>query len=169
MELQEIFFYFFSFIVLGLGCITAFSRNLLHAAFALFFVLFGMSGFYILLGADFLAIIQILVYAGGISILLIFGTMLTADVSNPETSNPTFHGVYTFIIGIAFLTLLLGVLKSTKWPEMPVSVIIEPTTSSIGKLLLKEYLLPFEVVSFLLLAAMVGALVLIIKKENHGS
>ena len=168
MELQEIFFYFFSFLVLGIACITTFSKNLLRAAFALFFVLFGMSGFYILLGADFLAIIQILVYAGGISILLIFGTMVTADVSKPETSSPTFHGIYTFIIGIAFMTLLLGVLKSTKWPQMSAPA-MEPTTKSIGKMLLNEYLLPFEVVSFLLLAAMVGALVLIIKKESHDS
>jgi len=168
MDLQEIFFYFFSFMVLGIGSITAFSKNLLRAAFALFFVLFGMAGFYILLGADFLAIVQILVYAGGISVLLIFGTMLTGDVSKPEMSSPSFHGVYTFIIGIAFLTLILGVLKSTKWSEMPIST-MEPTTNSIGKLLLTEYLLPFEVVSFLLLAAMIGALVLIIKKESHES
>lgn len=165
MELSELFFYFFTLMVLGIGCIVAFSRNLLRSAFALFFVLFGVAGFYVLLGADFLAIVQILVYAGGVNMLLIFGTMLTADVSTPKTSNLSFQGVLTIIVGIAFFVLLVYVIGSTDWPVM-LPAVMEPTTAKIGTALLKDYILPFEVISFLLLASMVGALVLVNKGDQ---
>ncbi len=163
--LPEIFFYFFAVVVLGITCIVAFSRNLLHAAFALFFVLFGISGFYVLLGADFMAVVQVMVYAGGINVLLIFGTMLTADMNQPENSNRSFQGMLSFLSGVVIFTLLLTVFEGAQWPTVTQNA-IEPTTKAIGKLLLSNYIFPFEVISFLLLTAMVGALVLIIKGDN---
>ncbi len=160
IEMSELFFYFFTALVLGVGCIVAFSKNLLRSAFALFFVLFGMAGFYVMLGGDFIAIVQILVYAGGVNVLLIFGTMLTADVSNPSTSSPTFQSTIGFVAGSAFLTLLIWILATANWPiQIPGEM--APTTSTLGKMLLKEYVLPFEVISVLLLAALIGALVLV--------
>ncbi|MCP4757445.1 MAG: NADH-quinone oxidoreductase subunit J [Proteobacteria bacterium] len=166
IEISELFFYFFTIMVLGVGCIVAFSRNLLRSAFSLFFVLFGVAGFYVLLGGDFIAIVQIMVYAGGVNVLLIFGTMLTPDVSQTERSNLSFQGVLAALGGIALLALLLGVLFTANWP-IPVPGEMAPTTKAIGKLLLKEYVLPFEVISFLLLAAMVGSLVLVKKGDQR--
>lgn len=165
IELSELFFYFFTVMVLGIGCIVAFSQNLLRSAFALFFVLFGIAGFYVLLGGDFLAIVQILVYAGGINVLLIFGTMLTADVSTPETSNISFQSVLTIIGGAGMFFLLLFVINSAEWSIVTQEMV--PTTKQIGRLLLKEYILPFEVISFLLLASMIGALVLVNKGDQR--
>jgi len=164
-ELPQLFFCLFTIMVLGVGLIVAFSRNLLRSAFALFFVLFGMSGFYILLGADFIAIVQILVYAGGVNVLLIFGTMLTTDVSNPGRSNLSFQGILTAVVAIAFFLLVYGIIVSGNWGVLSPSE-MEPTTRQLGRLLLKEYVLPFEVISFLLLSAMVGALVLVIKGDQ---
>lgn len=163
--LPEAFFYFFATVVLGIGCIVAFSRNLLHAAFALFFVLFGISGFYVLLGADFIAVVQVMVYAGGINVLLIFGTMLTADMNQPENTNRSFQGILSFVSGAAIFALLLSVFEGVNWPTTTLTA-LESTTKPIGRLLLSTYIFPFEVISFLLLAAMVGALVLIIKGDS---
>lgn len=162
MVIPEIFFYIFAFMVLGVGCIVAFSTNLVHSAFALFFALFGMAGFYVLLGGDFVAMVQIMVYAGGVAVLLIFGTMLTADVSEPETSNLSFQGLLSFFGGVGLLGVLMAVLDKTEWPLAEFTQ-REATTKTLGNLLLKDYLLPFEVISFLLLIAMVGGIFIILK------
>jgi NADH-quinone oxidoreductase subunit J len=165
IELPQLFFYIFAAMVLGVGLIVTFSTNLLRAAFALFFVLFGIAGFYVLLGGDFIAIVQILVYAGGVNVLLIFGTMLTADVSSPAQSNLSFQAILTAVGAIGFFVLVYGIISSTSWNLMPLQE-MEPTTKSLGTLLLKEYVLPFEVISFLLLSSMIGALVLVIKGDR---
>lgn len=164
MGIPEFFFYFFTIMVISIGCIVAFSKNLLRSAFALFFVLFGVAGFYVLLGADFLAVVQIMVYAGGVNVLLIFGTMLTADISTPQTSNLSFQGTLTVIGGITLFVLLAVIINSGNWPTIVPGEMM-PTTKDLGKLLLKEYVLPFEVVSFLLLAAIISAIVLVKKGD----
>ncbi len=164
MGIPELFFYFFTIMVIGIGLFVAFSKNLLRSAFALFFVLFGIAGFYVLLGGDFLAVVQIMVYAGGVNVLLIFGTMLTSDISSPKTSNLSFQGALTFIAGLTFLILLVVIINTTHWP-MHVPGEMAPTTKDIGRLLLKEYVLPFEVISFLLLAAIISSLVLVKKGD----
>ncbi|MCG8334063.1 MAG: NADH-quinone oxidoreductase subunit J [Proteobacteria bacterium] len=165
IELPQLFFYIFAAMVLGVGLIVTFSTNLLRAAFALFFVLFGIAGFYVLLGGDFIAIVQILVYAGGVNVLLIFGTMLTADVSSPGKSNLSFQAILTAVGAIGFFVLVYGIISSTSWTLMPLQE-MKPTTSSLGTLLLREYVLPFEVISFLLLSSLIGALVLVIKGDQ---
>ena len=165
IDLPEVFFFIFSAMVLGVGLIVAFSNNLLRSAFALFFVLFGVAGLYVLLGGDFIAIVQIMVYAGGVNVLLIFGTMLTADVSEPGKSNLSFQGFLTAVAAIGFFILVYGILTSTTWPTVVPGEMV-PTTKDLGRLLLKEYVLPFEVISFLLLSAMIGALVLVIKGDQ---
>ena len=165
MEIPLLFFYGLAAFIIAAGGVVAFSRNLLHSAFALFFVLFGIAGLYILLGADFLAMVQIMAYAGGISVLPIFGTMLTTGISQPEKSNPSFQGPLAAISGGAVLILLLAVYKTTDWPAMQPTK-MEPTAKELGKMLLGEYILPFEVISFLLLAAMIGALMLVMKGDG---
>ena len=161
-DLPGLFFYGFAVFIIGFGGVVALSGNLLHSAFALFFALFGIAGFYVLLGADFLAVVQIMVYAGGISVLLIFGTMLTAEISRPKKSNPSFQVFLAALSGAGVLATLLAILGKTSWPSLQATE-AEPTVAPIGKMLLGEYILPFEVVSFLLLAAMIGALMLVIK------
>jgi len=145
--------------------VVAFSKNLLRSAFALFGVLFGIGGVYGLLGADFIALVQVLVYAGGVSVLLIFGTMFTKDISeNLHQSNPSYQNVLSIPIALVFgAGIWWAISKSTF--ETVVSVPVA-TTESLGRQLLGPYLLPFEVVSFLLLAAMVGAIVLISRGKS---
>lgn len=164
---MTVFFAIFTAIMLGTGLIVTFNPNLLRSAFALFGVLFSMGALYAMLGADFLAIVQIMVYAGGINILLLFGTMLTHDVSqHVDESNRSSWNWLPIAAGVITFASLFGLITSTNWPLKEYSS-YEPTTAGIGQLLLSKFVLPFEVVSFLLLAAMVGALVLIIHGDKR--
>ena len=163
--MDVVFFYVFVALTLGLGLVVALSTNLLHSAFALFGVLFGVAGFYVLLSGDFLAMVQIMVYAGGINVLLIFGTMITADVDTPKISNVSVHGGLTFVASVGMMVLLYSVLSGAEWNTIQ-NPIYEPTTLELGRLLLKDYVLPFEVISFLLLSAMVGSLMLVMKGDS---
>ncbi|MDT8447922.1 MAG: NADH-quinone oxidoreductase subunit J [bacterium] len=163
---QNIFFLIVLVFTLGMGLYVTVGQNLIRSAFALFFTLFGMAGFYILLGGDFIAMVQLLVYAGGIAVLLTFGAMLTAEVDSPFQSNQLFNGFWTFVSGVGFFSLIYYVLMETDWP-LKAANYHEPTTKEIGRLLLQQYILPFEVISFLLLVAMVGAIFLVQKGDRQ--
>jgi NADH-quinone oxidoreductase subunit K len=88
MELQAIVFYVFAFITLGSAFVVVFSRNIIYSAFSLLFTFFGVAGLYVLLNADFLAVTQILIYVGGILVLLLFGVMLTNRVNQYRPDRP---------------------------------------------------------------------------------
>jgi len=142
-------------------------RNLLHAAVALFICLTGVAALYILLGADYLGAAQLLIYAGGILVLLIFGIFLTANIYEAQ---PEFKERKTFWIkGILTSVVIFGVtsmvISKSQWPQK------EPgfanTTSGLGDLFLTKYLLPFELISVLLLFTMVGALILVRKELDE--
>ncbi len=144
-------------------------RNLLHAAVSLFFCLAGVAGLYILLGADFLGVSQLLIYAGGILVLLIFGIFLTANMYDPRRVPSPSRGHWLLGLGCAgaFFVLVWMLVWQTDWPTIEPGV-REPTIRSIGELLLTKYLLPFELISVLLLFAMVGAAILV-RKEMRGN
>lgn len=163
---QNLFYGGFVALTLGAGLYVAIGQNLIRAAFGLFFALCGIAGLYVLLAGDFIAMIQLMVYAGGIAVLLAFGAMLTHKVDDPQHSNLLVNGFLSFVSGIAFFSLLFYVLTESTW-RVKAEVLSEPTTKEIGKLLLKEYVLPFEVVSFLLLVAMIGAVYLVQKGDNQ--
>ncbi len=147
---------------------VALSSNIVHAAFSLFFTFFGVAGLYVLLGADFLGVLQVLVYISGILVLIIFGVMMTqrAQMEHISTRLPgRFAGAVLSVL--VFGGFMVAVYK-TAWPkltELPEPV---PTTSEIGNLLLGKYLIPFEVASVLLLAVLVGAALIVrqsVRKE----
>lgn len=134
----------------------AFSKNLVYSAFSLLGAFAGIAGLMILLGADFLGIIQILVYVGGILVLYLFAVLMTAGISDVKLSNPVIS-VKIAVPALLLLLILLGkLIYSTTWFVAETQA-VQPTTAAIGQSLLKEYLLPFELISILLLAALVGA------------
>jgi NADH:ubiquinone oxidoreductase subunit 6 (subunit J) len=139
-------------------------RNILHAAVALFFCLCGVAALYIFLGADFLGMSQILIYAGGILVLLIFGIFLTAKIyeNKMDLNDMGPSKKIGALISVAIFALIWLVLSKAKFTEIEQPLV--PTTKGLGDLLLTKYLLPFELVSILLLFAMVGA-VLLVRKE----
>ncbi|MBK7107298.1 MAG: NADH-quinone oxidoreductase subunit J [Ignavibacteriae bacterium] len=156
MELYDIIFYLFAAITIVSAVIVVNARNIVHAAFSLLLTFFGVSGIYVLLGADFLAVVQIMVYVGGILILLLFGVMLTNKITDVEIRSGSFQ-VLPAIIGLAaFAAILFGVMTSTNWKSQ--SFVIPNTTSfELGKLLISEYVLVFELLGILLLIALIGA------------
>ncbi|MBI1931528.1 MAG: NADH-quinone oxidoreductase subunit J [Ignavibacteriales bacterium] len=156
MELYDLIFYLFAIITIVSAVIVVNARNIVHAAYSLLLTFFGVSGIYVLLGADFLAIVQIMVYVGGILILLLFGVMLTNKITNVEIRSGSFQ-VLPAVIGLAaFAAILFGVMTSTNWKSQSFDI---PNTTSfdLGKLLISEYILVFELLGILLLVALIGA------------
>ena len=136
------------------------SPNLVHSATSLLITLFGVAGLYVFLYADFLAATQIVIYVGGILVLIIFGVMLTNKIDKPViVANSSNKIIGLFISGFIFSMLSIIVLQ-TPWNINPDSSQGPSTVELIGHLILGKYLLPFELASVLLLMAMIGAIVL---------
>jgi NADH-quinone oxidoreductase subunit J len=167
MVAQYLAFGIFSAAILVGAAMTVYSRNLVHSALFLILSLFGVAGLFVLLSAPFLAAIQILVYIGAIAILIIFAVMLTRSMTNITdlfNRQKWFAGI---VGGLLFFALMTGVVLPV-WGPNGSSGIIQPisedvaTTREIGLMLVSGdgYVLPFEVASLLLTAAMVGAIVI---------
>ena len=135
------------------------NNQLLYSAIALLFTLFGVAGLYIFLWADFIAGIQLLVYIGGILVLIIFGIMLTNRISSVRLSQTNIQQGVGGAVSLWLLILISVVVFKTPWF---ITKSIEPasTVYDIGTLLLTKYLLPFEAISLLLLGALIGAALL---------
>lgn len=163
--LTQIVFYFFAAMTVISAAVVVFSKNLIHSAFALLFTFFGVAALYVFLGADFLAGAQMVIYVGGILVLLIFGVMLTHKISEMQLKAETFQfwpGLALTSVVFACLTFVM--LKAT-W-NTPAVQEMKPTTAAIGELFMKEYILPFEVASIFLLIALIGAAMLVRRRSQ---
>lgn len=135
------------------------SRNLLYSALSLLFTFMGLAGIYVFLMADFIAAVQIVIYVGGILVLLIFAIMLTQKITTIQISHSSLQrGVGAATVALIFAGLA-GMVLSSPW-HLKEAVEPEGTTAGIGKLLMIDYLIPFEVASILLLSALMGAAML---------
>jgi NADH-quinone oxidoreductase subunit J len=145
-------------LTLGSAGVVAFSKNIIHSALALLGTFLGIAGLYITLSADFLAATQVLVYVGGTLTLILFAVMLTSRIEDMKVSNPqTGIGAAFGLISVALL-ILGKVATETNWPSEVKPAV--PSTAKLGHAFLGEYLLPFEIGSVVLLAAMIGSVVL---------
>jgi NADH-quinone oxidoreductase subunit J len=137
-------------------------RNLFHAVLFLILSFIGIAGLYITLSADFLAVVQVLVYAGAIAVLMIFAVMLTprSDRNNAENllQGPALLLAGLFLAGVVFVVI------ETDWREATRGS-FDTTAAAIGEALLSPFVLPFEIASVLLVAAMIGAIVLVQEEE----
>lgn len=156
----NIVFYFFAALMILSAFVVVHGRNLVHSAFALLATFFGVAVFYVLLGADFLAGAQVLIYVGGILILLLFGVMLTNRIYDLNLQTGSFQvGPGLAVAALVFVSLVSIVYRSP-WRKV---ILFEegPTTERIGRLFLTDYILPFEAASVLLLVALIGAAMLV--------
>lgn len=166
---SQIIFYILAALTVGSAILVVSLKNIMRAAFALLFSLSGVAGLYALLGADFLAAAQVLIYVGGILILILFGVMLTQRIYGVQVFGPAGQIVPGALVSIAVVISLLAVIWRApifRVPPPPAAT-AAPTTSSIGELLLTRFILPFEVTSVLLLAALIGAAVLARKEVRE--
>lgn len=143
-------------VVSALAVVSA--RNIFHAALFLVLSFVAVAGIYITLNADFLAAVQILIYAGAIAVLLLFALMLTRDVQQGNPSNRLQFPA--FIVAALMLVTFISVFTATPW-RIATEAPTEPTTAPIATALFVGFVLPFEVASVLLLAAIIGAIVLV--------
>ena len=156
MNIYDIIFYLFAAVTVLSAFFVVSTRNIVRAAFFLLFTFFGVSGLYVMLGADFVAIVQLIVYVGGILILLIFGVMITNKITEVEIKTGTIHTLPA-AIGVGLFTGMLGaVMLGTNWLQLDTDM-PESTLSTLGNMLLNEYVLVFELLGILLLVALIGA------------
>jgi NADH-quinone oxidoreductase subunit J len=166
-QMQDLLFYVFSFLTLLCGFLVVanpFSRNPVTSAMFLVLAIASLAGLFVLLHAFFLAAVQVLVYAGAVMVLFLFVIMLL-DVKEEQRRRIKKFGLITGLISVGailgvFVNAILG--SGLNGPAPPATV--QGDTLSLGNLLFTKYLLPFEIVSVLLLVAMVGV-VLLSKKD----
>jgi len=159
----NIIFYTLSLITIISAFFVVLSRNIVHAAFSLLFTLFVVAGLYIFLGAAFLGAVQLILYVGGILILILFGVMLTTNVVNIRVYEGRISMFKGFMISSGiFLILFFTEVSLVRWNVVENPII--PTLHSIGNAFLSRYIFPFEIVSVLLLSVLIGA-VIIARKE----
>jgi NADH-quinone oxidoreductase subunit J len=167
LELQSILFWIFSLLGIAGAIGLILNRNPVYSALNLILNFFSIAGLYLTLQAEFLSVIQILVYAGAIMVLFLFVIMLLNLSDEPKESPFTLTRVAAYVLGIAFVVemfiALSGLGYSGQILEQPFSF---ASTESIGALMMTEYLFPFEMISVVLIAALIGAIV-VAKKYNY--
>lgn len=160
MDFVQVCFWCFAIIVIGSALIVVLSKNMIYSVFSLLFTFLGVAGIYVLLNADFLAVTQIMIYIGGILVLLIFGVMLTNRITGVEIKSGQTGKIQIVFAGlISFAVILLLILLAIKanWFSGPSPKELISTIEPIGHKLLTKYLLAFESASVLLLIAIIGA------------
>ena len=158
-------FWLLSAVTVGAALAVFLARNLIHAVMFLVVAFLGMAGLFVTLSADFIAVAQVLIYAGAISVLMVFAVMLT-PLANRDNGNSLYVLPGT-ALGVAFVAIIAFVAVEVEWTVIAdVGADRFPTTvQAIGEALLGRYVLAFEVASVLLLAALVGAIVLVREDE----
>ena len=163
--MAQVLFYALAALTVALALIVVLAQNIVRAAVALIFSFCGLAGLYILLDAEFLAAVQVLIYVGGITILLLFAILLTSRIAGKGVRVLNEQMVANGLVACALIVLLV-VAAWRGFPPLADRPAQPQNTPRIGELLMTTYALPFEAVSILLLAGMVGAIYLARKEEK---
>lgn len=159
-NMQTILFFFFAVCIISGAVLMINFTKVVHMVVSLAFAFIGLAGIYIMLEAEFLAFVQVLVYAGAISILMIFGIMMTRHDKQEETSMKPWKEALTAIGCLALFSVLFLAIRGTSFPTPAEKSLATDNTMELGKLIFTEQVLPFELLSVLLTVAFIGAIVL---------
>ena len=172
MNLVQIMFYVMAFVTLGSALVVAAGKNLVRSIFMFFVTLFGLAGLYVLALADFVAVTQIVIYVGGILVLILFAFMLSGKEALTQAQQQTnkfisLNNLPAFLLAGLFLVVMLNItfkadVNNLPWVKAAILVknvvpVNGTAINDIGVNLMTRYLLPFEVISVLLMIALVGA------------
>ena len=169
IHVADAVFFLFAVMTIGGAAGTAFSRNIIYSAWSLLFAFLGVAGLYVFLGADFPAVAQVLIYVGGVLVLILFAIMLTKQIGeDPKLTNahlqlPAGAALAAVTVATLAYTAFMAPWKTVASPSY------DPTSAGLGVAFLTEYLLPFEFASVVLLAALVGAVVIARKEIKETS
>lgn len=163
MTTQEIMFYILSACIGGCSILAVTSRRMLRAVVALLFVLMATAGLYLLLNYEFLAAVQLALYAGGILVLIVFSILLTSHISHRFDPVPLVQRIAGWVAAASGFLICAIVIFHHQYPT-PSLPAMEVDMQQIGRSLLHTerdgYVLPFEVISVLLMASMIGSIVI---------
>ena len=156
-----------AFVILGIltlasALAAAILPKLIHAALCLVLAFLGLAGFYLLLGAEFVGLVQILVYVGAVAVLIVFTVLLTRREQENSVVKINWGGV---LVGIAVFTGLSFALFKTPLSGTPGTEIL--TVKQIGITLMQDYIWPMEAIGILLTAALLGSLILVLEKKSR--
>ena len=169
MNASTIIFYVIASTILGGALLAVTSRKIFRSAIFLLFSLIGIAGLYFYLSYEFIAAVQIVVYVGGIVVLIIFSIFLTHESGSDMKAPVIGRAIYSALAAVFAFTLTFFIINKTEFYPTQ-NKALEPTVKNIGLQMLNTtehgYLLPFEVVSMLLLAAMIGCIVIAIKTRT---
>jgi len=162
MTLFTSIFYFFGILAVLSAVAILFTRNVLYAALLLIICLLSLAGVYIMTGAEFIGISQILIYAGGVLVLIIFGIMLTGRVAGKPLEADSKNMFIGSLVGLGFLLLLTYAINLTTFNFLPPPSDTDQQhhVEKIGVLIMSDYVAPFELAGILLLISLVGAAVI---------
>lgn len=160
---EFIAFFILSMVTIGGAIFMINFTKVVHMVIALAFTLLGIAGIFFLLNAEFIAVVQVLIYSGAITVLMLFGIMMTRHTAEEEPSERQWHRVLSFVAVAALFGFLMWGINTTAFPAETADV-SEFTVKNLGIQLFKQFVIPFELASVLLLTALVGAIVLA-KKE----
>ncbi|MBF0544464.1 MAG: NADH-quinone oxidoreductase subunit J [Candidatus Riflebacteria bacterium] len=158
-------FYLLAFQALFSALMVVTLRNLVHNVLFLASTMLMVAGLFLFLDAEFLAMVQIFLYVGGITVLFLFAIMLTSGISDKKLVLTNKMRLPAGILMISLFSTVLLLVFQTKFPVTAGNLSVGDVTNSIGVSLLSKYVLPFEIVSILLLMALIGS-ILLAKEEK---
>lgn len=151
-------------LIFAVGVVTL--RNLFHCALCLAAALIGTAALYVVLQAEYLAAIQVLLYVGAVVTLVIFAIMLTEHISAKTVRQNNSQSPLAIVGLLGFVALLTGLILKTPWPVTTTALKAKISVMGLGEALMGPYVFPFEVISILLIAALIGTVV-IAKKDDR--
>lgn len=168
MNYEVYIFYAFGALAVLSALGVLFTRNVIHAAFMLVLTFFAVGGIYVLANASFVGVTQLLIYVGGILILMIFGIMLTNRLNGKALITEHHNRFIGVLIGGIFFSLLSYIILWANLSHIEENYFIPTNTIKfIGVNLMSNYLVPFEIAAILLLIALIGAAVISEKRREH--
>lgn len=161
---QYIAFFLFALMAITGGVFMLNLTKVIHMVLSIGLSFFGVAGLFVILQAEYLAFVQVLIYAGAITIMMAMGTMMTHHATASEVLKRKWHNFFAIISAILIGGFFFYGLYTTNWPT-EIGSVTDNNVMTIGEHLFTRYVIPFELASILLLVALVGAIVLA-KKES---
>lgn len=166
MSGEFVAFFILSLLTIGGAVFMISFTRVVHMVISLGITFISIAGLFVLLGAEFVGVSQILVYSGAISILMLFGIMLTKHDANDEGTGPSWKNRFSLVFVVVLFGLLFWGIQRTPWPAPPQTAASTVSNAKeIGIAVFTKYVIPFELLSVLLLVALVGAIIMA-KKEG---
>jgi len=154
--IEQLIFLLFAGMVLGFGVLAVSLKNIFHAALCFAGAMFGISGIFIFLGSEFIAVVQILIYLGAIGVLIIFAIMISPPALLRAETKSASKLFFCLSVSVSFFVVLTALFLKTDIPQAGPDL-GEIPLSQLGEMLLTEYVFPFEVIALVLLLAIIGA------------